>query len=176
MIFGKRVRLRKLERGDIPVFVEWLNDNDIRQFISLYLPISTLEEERWFDYNQNRSPDERPFAIEADTVEGWRLIGTCGLSDIEWRIRSAEYGIMIGDKNYWDQGYGTEITHLILRHGFETLNLNRIYLKVNSNNLRAKKAYEKAGFSHEGTMRQAEYMNGSYMDVELMSVLRDEWR
>jgi len=82
---------------------------------------------------------------------------------------------MIGDKSVWNQGLGTETISLLLKHGFETLNLNRIALKVYSDNPRARRTYEKTGFVHEGTLRQAVYKNGHYGDIELMSILRSEW-
>jgi RimJ/RimL family protein N-acetyltransferase len=65
---------------------------------------------------------------------------------------------------------------LLLRHGFKTLNLNRICLRVYETNLGGIRAYEKAGFVHEGRFRQAEYRDGSYIDVLLMSVLQSEYR
>ncbi len=64
---------------------------------------------------------------------------------------------------------------LLLQHGFDTLNLNRVYLRVYANNLRAIRCYEKTGFVLEGRMRQAQYQNGEYLDILLMSVLRSEW-
>jgi RimJ/RimL family protein N-acetyltransferase len=64
---------------------------------------------------------------------------------------------------------------LLVQHGFETLNMNRIYLRVYSTNLRAIRAYEKAGFVVEGTLREVVYKHGKYSDVHMMSVLRSEW-
>jgi len=63
----------------------------------------------------------------------------------------------------------------MLKHGFEDLNLNRIYLQVYQTNPRAIKAYNAAGFVHEGVMRQAVFKNGRYIDVLLMSVLHEDW-
>jgi RimJ/RimL family protein N-acetyltransferase len=85
-------------------------------------------------------------------------------------------GIFIGDKRYWNKGYGTEVMRLLLRHGFSTLNLNRVFLRVFETNPRAIRSYEKAGFVFEGRMRQAEFIDGKYCDVILMSVLRSEWK
>jgi RimJ/RimL family protein N-acetyltransferase len=82
---------------------------------------------------------------------------------------------MIGDKTYWNRGYGTEAVRLVAKHGFNTLNLNRIFLHVFENNPRAIRAYEKAGFSHEGRKRQAEFKDGKYIDVLVMSMLRNEF-
>jgi len=63
----------------------------------------------------------------------------------------------------------------MLKHGFENLNLNRIFLMVFADNARAIKAYESAGFTREGILRQGIYKNGHYQDLILMSVLRLEW-
>ncbi|MCJ7435442.1 MAG: GNAT family N-acetyltransferase, partial [Anaerolineales bacterium] len=75
----------------------------------------------------------------------------------------------------WNQGLGTEAMTLLLRIGFETLNLNRIFLRVYADNSRAVRSYEKAGFILEGTLRQAVYKKGRYEDLHIMSVLRSEW-
>jgi RimJ/RimL family protein N-acetyltransferase len=82
---------------------------------------------------------------------------------------------MLGEKNEWNKGYGTETMVLLLRHCFDTLNFNRAFLQVYADNLRAKRSYEKAGFVEEGRLREAVYKHGKYDDVIVMSVLRSEW-
>lgn len=181
MIYGERIRFRHAERSDIPIYVKWLNDPEVRQGISLYLPMSQVEEEDWFESMGKRPVAERVLAIEVrqapaeGQTESWNLIGNCSFLEIDWRNRSSEFGIMIGEKNYWNQGYGTEAVRLLLKLGFESLNLNRIYLRVFETNPRAIRAYEKAGFIHEGRQRQGEFQNGRYIDVLVMSILREEW-
>lgn len=176
MIYGDRIRLRAPERADIPRFVTWLNDPEVTAGLSLYLPMSQADEEGWFENMLKRPKDEHPFVIEAGSGDGWTPIGNCGLHAIDWRNRSAEMGIFIGDKSYWNKGYGAEVMLLLLSHGFGTLNLNRLYLRVYHTNPRAIRAYEKAGFVHEGVLRQAEFKKGEYIDVLIMSVLRSEWK
>jgi len=176
MIIGARVRFRAIERDDIPRFVEWLNDPEVTAGLLMNLPLSTQEETRWFDNLSNLQKEERPLALEARLPGGlWTHIGNAGLHQIEWINRCAEFGIFIGQKNFWNDGYGSEATYLMLKHGFETLNLNRIYLHVFENNPRAIHVYEKLGFETEGRLRQATYRNGIYSDVLLMSMLRTEW-
>lgn len=175
MIDGDRIRLRHVEKEDLPQFVEWLNDPEISQGLSMHTPLSMAEEENWFDKMLKSPNEERPLCIEARQDDGWQLIGNSGFFSIDWRNRNAELGLFIGDKNYWDQGYGTEGVRLLLRHGFSTLNLHRIFLRVFEDNPRAIRAYEKAGFIHEGRQRQAEYHDGQFHDVLFMSVLRPEW-
>lgn len=175
MIYGERLRLRALERSDVPRYYEWVNDPEITDGLKLFLPMSTLDEEKWFESSTQGPQETRPLVIEIQEGNGWRMIGNCSFIDLDWVARSAEFGIMIGDKTVWNQGYGTETVLLLLRHGFNTLNLNHVGLKVFADNARAIRAYEKAGFVHEGRMRQAVYRQGKYRDVLFMSVLREEW-
>jgi RimJ/RimL family protein N-acetyltransferase len=175
IIYGERVRLRAAERGDVEKFHAWINDPEVTEGLALYLPMSMRDEEGWFDGLASRPPTERPLAIDCRVGEEWRLIGNSGFFDFDHTARSAEIGIMIGDKTMWNKGYGTEAMGLLLRHGFETLNLNRIFLRVYVSNPRAIRSYEKAGFTREGLLREAVFKRGVYGDVLLMSVLRSQW-
>jgi diamine N-acetyltransferase len=181
MIIGERIRFRGVERADIPRFVEWLNDPEVIRGILIRYPISQADEEGWFDRMLTHPVHERVMGIEVKenvengSVDSWKLIGTCAFFHIDWRLQSAEFGIMIGDKQYWNKGYGTEAVRLLVQHGFDTLNLNRIFLHVFETNPRAIRAYEKAGFILEVRQRQAEFMDGRYIDVLLMSILKSEY-
>jgi RimJ/RimL family protein N-acetyltransferase len=175
MIYGERVRLRATERADVKKFCVWVNDPDVTRYLSLYLPLSTVDEENWFDAMTKRDQSEKPLVIEVRDGEGWKMIGNCGVFGIDPVSRLGELGIMIGEKDEWNKGYGTETMTLLLRHGFDTLNLNRIFLHVYAENLRAKRSYDKAGFVEEGRLREAIYKHGKYGDVIVMSVLRPEW-
>lgn len=175
IIYGKRVRLRGAERSDLEKFVTWINDPEVTAGLTLFLPMSTVDEEKWFEHAMQRPQEEKPLVIDMKDGTDWRLIGNSSFFEFDWVARSAEVGIMIGDKTVWNQGYGSEVMRLLLRHGFGTLNLNRIYLRVYAENKRAIRTYEKVGFVHEGRMRQAVFKNGCYSDVLYMSVLREEW-
>jgi RimJ/RimL family protein N-acetyltransferase len=175
MILGERIRLRAIEREDLPRFVAWLNDAEINRYLLLYLPLSNVQEEKWFENLQNRPVEEHPLVIEVKQDGGWLPVGNIGLQHLDWRNRSVEVGIFIGDKRFWNQGYGTETMRLMMKHAFNTLNLNKVYLQVFSNNPRAMKAYEKAGFVVEGRLREDMYIDGQYHDVIVMSILRSEW-
>ena len=175
MLYGKRIRLRGNERSDLPKFIEWLNDPEVRRYLSMSLPISQAAEEQWFENMLKRPSEEQSLGIEIKDGDGWRLIGNCGFFDINWRVRSAEVGLFIGDKSCWNKGYGTEVMRLLLHHGFATLNLNRIFLRVDAENLGGIHAYEKAGFVHEARLRESDFREGKYSDDLIMSVLRSEW-
>ncbi len=130
MIYGDKIRLRSAERQDIPQFVSWLNDPEIIENLMIYAPLSKAEEEDWFNHMLERSKDERPLVIEVLEGDEWIMVGNCGIHNIDWRCRSAELGIFIGEKKLWNQGYGTAVMRLLLKYGFQTLNLNRLMLDV----------------------------------------------
>lgn len=176
MIYGQRIRLRAVENSDLAQFVSWLNDPEVTAGLTIYLPLSMADEERWYEGMRQRPLAEHPMVIEIQVADGWKMIGNVGFNSIDWRVRAAEIGIFIGEKGLWNQGYGGEAMKLMLRHGFQTLNLNRIFLRVFESNPRAIRSYEKAGFVHEGRLRHGEYHGGQYIDELLMSVLRSEWK
>lgn len=177
-IYGKRIRLRAAEREDLPTFIQWLNDPEVTENLLIFAPMSLYEEEQWYENMMKRPIAEHVLVIEAenpDRPSGYQRIGTCSFMSIHPRNHSAEVGIMIGEKNYWNQGYGTETMGLLLDFGFGRLNLHRIWLQVFEKNLRGIRAYEKAGFKFEGKFRDGHFQHGRFYDVHLMSVLRDEW-
>jgi diamine N-acetyltransferase len=180
MIFGERIRFRGVERDDLPHFMKWINDPEILQGIGVYLPMSMVDEQDWFDKMRSRPPEEHNLAIEvkeltSEDKETWTLIGSCGFFNFDKRNACAEFGIMIGEKAYWNRGLGSESVRLLADYGFHTLNLNRIYLRVLETNPRAIRAYENAGFSHEGRQRQADFRDGKYIDLLVMSLLVGEY-
>jgi RimJ/RimL family protein N-acetyltransferase len=181
MLFGERIRFRGLERDDLPSYVRWINDPAVTAGLGIIRPYSQAEEDIWFDEMLKRPDEQHVLNIEVRQVDeasaaiSWKLIGGCAFAEIDWRNGAAEIGIQIGEKSYWDQGYGTEAVRLLVKYGFTTLNLKRIYLRVLETNKRAIRAYEKAGFVHEVRMRQAEFRNGKYIDMLMMSILRGEF-
>jgi len=179
IIKGERIRLRAAEREDIPMFLRWINDEDVTENLPSLMPISQFEEEDWYESMMKKPASEHALVIEIKDEkkkDSYIPIGNCTFFHINWINRSTEIGIMIGEKSFWNKGYGTETMRLMLEHGFNTLNLHRIWLRVFPDNKRGIRAYEKAGFTYEGKYRQAQYKNGKYLDVLLMSILKDEWQ
>jgi len=178
MILGQRIRLRPVEKDDLPRYVKWFSDPDLRAYLAQHLPISQAQEEKWFERNQ-QAGDMQAWAIDAQpadmAVGPWVHIGGCGLHEIDWRNRHAELGIVIGARDYWNRGYGTDSVATLAGWGFNTLNLHRLFLRVYADNTRAIRCYEKVGFQHEGRLRQDNYANGAYRDTLLMGLLRADW-
>ena len=171
-LIGDSIYLRPLEREDAAIFVPWVNDQEITRNLLLYRPMNRDNEE---DFVVRAYKDQGGMVFGIALKKDDRLIGNTGFHAVHLKDRHAGFGIMIGDKKEWDRGYGTEATALMVRYGFTTLNLNRIWLHVYEYNRRGRRAYEKVGFRVEGTLRQHSYREGRYWDVNVMGLLREEW-
>lgn len=177
MLIGKRVCLRPIEREDLERFVRFFADAEVRAHLTLVVGPGLAEEALWFEETLRLPPLERPFAVELlQGTEKPRLVGSAGLRAFDWRNRSAELGLVIGDKAMWGQGLGTEVTRLLLRHAFFTLNLHRVWLRVFADHARAQRIYDKVGFVLEGRQRDGDFRDGRYRDVLVYSLLAREWR
>jgi diamine N-acetyltransferase len=172
-IVGDRVYLRPLEVDDADSSVPWLSDAEIRQYMGITSPTNKIRER---GYAERLYKDDRKIHLGIVLKENDQLIGQTGLYHISMPHRHAELGVLIGDRGCWSKGYGTEALNLILEHGFNQLNLHRIYLFVLAFNPRAIRAYEKVGFIRECVMRDHGYSDGEYCDDYAMSILEDEWR
>jgi RimJ/RimL family protein N-acetyltransferase len=174
MVYGERVRLRPIEREDLPRFVAWFRDPEVRRHLSVYLPFSLAQEERWFEAHLHKAEEGSSVLMAIDTAEGVH-IGNIGLESINWKDRAAELGIVIGEKQVWDQGYGTDALRTMLGVGFRQMNLHRIFLRVDADNARGIRCYQKAGLRHEGALRDAAFRDGVYLDQHIMSILAHEY-
>lgn len=172
MLKSAHVTLTPLTLADSPVLWQWINDREQVLFNSSYKPVTELQHRAWFEAVQQRN-DQVIFGIRL--LETDQLIGSCQLHSINSVNRTAELQIRLGSPTECGKGYGTEAIRLLLQFAFADLNLHRVYLHVFAGNARAIQAYEKAGFVPEGTLRQAAYVNGQYVDVVVMGILREEY-
>lgn len=174
MLYGKRVRLRAIEREDIPAFLRWFNDPEVRQWLTSIQLLSRAKEERWFEEQLARTND-LILGIEVQVDQGWTLIGNIGLHGLDWKNRRATLGIVIGERDFWDKGFGTEAIEVLLRYAFLELGLHRVELEVFEENRRARRCYEKVGFREEGIRREAVFRDGRFQDLVIMSILAREF-
>jgi RimJ/RimL family protein N-acetyltransferase len=172
MLKSLRVTLRPMREADVPRQVEF--NHDVELFgLDATIPRTTPSSDALAFY-QARSvhdPSTSPFAIEADN----KYIGHCALFGLNNRIGSAELGIMIGDRAYQGKGYGRETIKLLLHFGFHYLGVRRISLTTHAKNDRAIQCYARCGFIEEGRPRQAAWIQGQYVDLVEMAILRHEW-
>jgi diamine N-acetyltransferase len=170
-LIGEKIYLRPLERGDAAVIAPWFNDQDVMRTMLSFRPMSVGAEEAWIA--DHAKGDDIIVGIALRETD--ELIGSTGLHHIDQRNRHASFGIVIGRKDRWNQGIGTEATRLIVDYGFATLNLHRVWLHVYEFNERAVKAYERAGFKREGVLREDCYREGHYWNTIAMGIIRSDW-
>ena len=172
-LVGERVYLRPLEKEDLSQIQEWVNDPEIRRLIGEVRPTSRDEAEAW--YERVRSDPDRVWFVVA-LVENDQIIGEAGLLRMFPAWRTTDLSLILGDKEAWGQGYGTEAILLLLDYAFGYLNMHRVAVGVVGFNERALKFYEKIGFEREGVQRDGYYHDHAYHDFVMMSILENEFR
>jgi [ribosomal protein S5]-alanine N-acetyltransferase len=170
-ILGEKLYLRPLDADDAPVMQPWVNDPEVTRNLSVWRPMQVRDELEFIERSQR---DSNGIVLGIVPRASDRLIGTAGLHRIDWKNRSAGFGIEIGVKEEWGKGFGAEATRLMVKHAFETMNLHRVWLQVYEFNLRGIRCYERAGFQREGVHRQFLFADGRYWDALTMAVLREE--
>jgi len=172
-IAGNKVCLRGINKEELEKFVTWFNDPKVTHYMFTGARPVHLELliEQW--EREIRDQNEIVFAV-LDKKED-KIIGSSGLYQLNWIARSAEYRVFIGERSSWGKGCGTETARLLVKYAFEKLNLNKVWLGVNTENKAAVKSYENADFVREGVLRQEIYRNNRYYDAIRMSVLKEEY-
>lgn len=168
---GEKTILRPIKMSDAERYARWLSDPEVHQFLARRQKM-TVQEEKKFLRRLMKNKSEHVFAI--DTKKGVH-IGSVGLKFTE-QDKRAELGIVIGDKEYWGRGCGTDAMKTILRYGFGKLKLHKIELGVMSYNPRAIAVYEKLGFRREGVKREHSLWRGKFYDSLIMGILSKEWK
>jgi RimJ/RimL family protein N-acetyltransferase len=173
-IVGQKVALGPPRRELLPLYLKWVNDFEVTRTTATGMrPMTWEAEESWYD-RLTENQQEVSFTIyDRATLQP---IGNTGLIQVDYIDRSAEFGIMIGEKAFWGKGYGTETTVLMLDYGFNGLGLHNIMLRVFSNNQRGLRAYQRAGFRLIGRRREARRLGGRPHDVIYMDCLASEFQ
>lgn len=170
---GDLVALHGLTRDDMPAYRQWIDNPDATQLMETgWRPASDADMDSIYRSSTEAS-DTVVFTIVPHDLG--RAVGVVGLYLLQWICRRGEFRIFIGDDDGRGKGYGTEAARLVVDYGFGKLNLETIYLGVNSENAGAIRSYEKAGFRREGIRRKLIYRNTRYYDALMMSILREEW-
>ncbi len=158
------VKIRPFVKEDLKTMVAWNKDPEVEYFVDRGLP-GTLEEcEVWFA-QMMKNREYRLYALED---EKGKLIGDLELDHICWRRKEAELRIRIGEKAYWNRGYGSLALQKFLRYVFEDLNLNLVYLRVYTFNFRAIRCYQKNGFKKQAFLKRLK--DKEWKDIYLMSI------
>ena len=173
VLTGKRVYLRPLAKEDSVYLRKWSDDAEIRGLIGEVTSMSQADCEKFLE------------EVCADNSREWfvvvikkndRVIGEAGLLRMFPAWRTTDVSVIIGEKEEWGKGYGTEAILLLLDYAFRHLDFHRVAIGVVGFNERALRFWEKVGFRREGIQRDGYYYDDKYYDFVTMSILEDEFR
>lgn len=168
MLNGKKIELVAFEKKDMQLLHKWNNDPEVIKYFRDPEPESTEQEKKWFERLVEKE-NAKTFTVILDK----QPIGVIYLSQIDWRDRNARLSIIIGEKDKWGKGYGTDAVLTLVEFAFEELNLHRIELDVFAVNKKAIRCYEKAGFAVEGIKKDKFFLDGKYIDCPIMARLNN---
>jgi RimJ/RimL family protein N-acetyltransferase len=171
-IEGDRVILRPVSVGDVPGLLDLVADPEGSRLTGTHATFDEARLREWYATRADQDDRLDLAIVERATAD---YAGEVVLNDLDRENRSI--GFRIGLRRaFQDRGLGSAATRLVVDYAFETLGLHRIELEVYAFNPRARRVYERAGFVHEGTKRQALSWDGEWIDAELMSILSTDPR
>ncbi len=169
-IIGEKIELRDIRKTDLPSCIKWLKDPEVTKFLSSSVKnVTEAEELQWYK-SIKKSKNDIVFSIIV--IFENKYIGNCGLHKIDWIDKICELGIFIGERNYWNKGFGTAAIILLLDFAVNTIGIKTVRLFVYEYNLRAKKVYEKCGFTVKEILRDHHLFDNKYWDTYVMEYNR----
>lgn len=171
---GKRLYLRPIEQSDVCAMQRYVNDPEIRCYLSNSYPISLFAEQAYAEKKMKHDPTDITLAI--CLKKGNRFIGLMGLHRIDYINRIATTGSVIGEKDEWNKGYGQEAKALLLEYAFDTLNLRKISSAAIEGNKRSIQHNIKCGYQIEGVLKKEFFKNGRYYDKVMLGIFKESWK
>lgn len=159
------VFLRPIEYSDLEYLFKWRNDKKI--FMQLgggFFPTSKTEMEKWMDNFCKKDLNNPKFIIEFET----QPVGFISLTNINYINRSGDLGIYIGESDFQGKGIATKALTNLESFAKNQLNLRKIKLLMNDNNIGALNLYEKLSYKFVGKYEKERYVNGDWVDVIIM--------
>lgn len=170
MIYLKTLGPEHLEGN----YVNWFNDAEVCKYNSHHTyPYCREQAAKYIEKTEESKSDLVLAIIAKDTG---KHIGNISLQKVDYINRSAEYAIILGEKEYWGKGIAKEASLLILKHGFEALNLNRVYCGTSVKNIAMQKLAYALNMKEEGRRKEALYKNGEYVDVIEYGLLKKDFK
>jgi len=176
MLVGEKVILEEIDPANIEQLRKWRNDPLIRKYFREYKDITVDEQVKWYHERGNNSDKSFVYFQITHThkpLGGSVLLGCCGLTGIDFRLRKAELSIFLGSGR--GEGNGMDALKLLFDYGFKELNLHKIFAEVYDNN-EALRIYKKLGMAEDGILRDSYFHEGRYGNSIMLSMLEDEWR
>lgn len=172
---SKRIYLRTLDFEDLKGnYIKWLNDEEVCKYNSHH--VFTYSPEDAMQYIKDSKQSKTAIVLAIIEKETDTHIGNIALQSIDLVNKSAEFAVLLGEKSFWGKGFAKEALTLLLKHGFNEMNLHRIYCGTSSENKAMQKLAISLGMKEEGCRREALYKHGLYSDMIEYGILKDEFR
>lgn len=163
MLSGKKVGLRAIDKTDLPMLLQWRNQPEYRRYFREYRELNFVQQASWFE--SKILNDSRTVMFAIVEIKTGELLGACGLCYIDWINRNADFSIYIGkDGMYIDDTYVIEAAQLMMKYGFEELNLHKFWAEIYSFDEKKKDMFDKLGFSLEGCHKETHWTEGKWCD------------
>lgn len=172
-IEGKSIYLREVRETDVNErYYGWMNDQNITQYLETRFYPNSLAKISEFVKSKDGDPNNIFLAIVDKAKD--HHIGNIKLGPINWIHRTAEIGILLGEKNEWGKGIASETLNLISAYAFKKLNLRKLTAGCYGNNKASEKAFIKAGFTIEGVRKSHFFYDGTYVDYVLLGLFNNQ--
>jgi RimJ/RimL family protein N-acetyltransferase len=172
-IEGTNVNLVPQSGSHLEIYANWINDEDVRRYSRNAIPVIKEQVKKWIKPSENHPKETIYFEIYHK--EQKRPIGNVGFNHVNWVQRKGEIGLTIGEKELWGKGFATEAVNLILKYGFEELNLRKIKAGIFEPNIGSVKAAEKAGLKKEGVLKDEIYIDGKHYSAFRYAIFKEDW-
>jgi RimJ/RimL family protein N-acetyltransferase len=174
-IEGERVDLVTQNSKWINLYCKWQNDPEVRRYARTALPETLEDVKKWFEPAPGRGVRNNIF-LNIYHKRDKCPIGVIALVGISWLDRIAFIYARIGEPKYWGKGLVVEAAKLIIKYGFNELNLHKINARVYNPNKRSLRAAEKLGFKNVGILKNNLYIDGEYVDEHWFSIFQKDWK
>lgn len=175
MIRGDIVGLRAIEREDLEQLLIWRNKPEFRQYFREYRELSWENQVSWYEDIVLKDLRTRMFSI-IERSSG-RLLGAAGLCYIDAINRNADFSIYIGaDDLYIDDHLAPDAGRILLKYGFEELNLHRVWSEIYDIDHAKQRLFDTLGFTLDGRHRESHWTEGRWVDSLFYGLLETDWR
>ena len=168
---GKKTVLRPLHESDVPLLTKWINDPEVTQFLIANMPMMQIAEKKWVEGLVERKNE---VVLMIETSAGVP-IGVMAMHGINWVDGTTTTGAFIGEKEYWNCGFGTDAKMALLNYAFNTLNLRKICSRVIAFNKRSIAYSMHCGYVDDGVEKAQVFKKGAYHDVVNLALFKDAW-
>lgn len=172
-IKGERIDLVPMSKENAKLRYKWVNDQSVRIYSRNEVPHTLEEIKKWSERSQEGVKEHIGFELWHKKDQ--KTIGNGGLSRIDYIARKANAWMVIGEKDYWSEGLGTEAMKLILDYAFKEVNLHKVYAGIFEPNIGSWSCAQKLGFKLEGRLKNAIYVNGKYHDARKYAMFKKDW-